>query len=337
MLAAASDARRRRPTEAGILESRNDPMPRVLAGVLLVLMPNAGAVVRFSQLVLTLSVIAFSGSAAVLAQSGAASAETLARALQQRYAMVRDFRATFVQTSRGGMLKINKPSARGEGTVAVKKPGRMLWNYTKPDKQFILSDGSRIYSCDLETKECDAPVAAPRDDEAPSAALFLTGKGDIVRDFKVARVESPVPGTLALRLEPVKPDPDYEYFVVAFEPSPVAFHALQRRVGSRRARCGRMSGNEPVNPIILSSSPRRKRRSRKISRISCAGQRLHPVGDRAERVDSGARGWIPVFRVHAARSTCDGLRADIAHAIADLRVLHSTQRPLRQSPATDWP
>jgi outer membrane lipoprotein-sorting protein len=36
---------------------------------------------------------------------------------------------------------------KGEGTVAVKKPGRMRWDYTKPEKQQILSDGSHIYSC----------------------------------------------------------------------------------------------------------------------------------------------------------------------------------------------
>ena len=51
----------------------------------------------------------------------------------------------------------------------------------------IVSDGSRIYSCYLDTKECDDPQPMPKDDEAPTATLFLAGRADILRDFRVAR------------------------------------------------------------------------------------------------------------------------------------------------------
>jgi outer membrane lipoprotein carrier protein len=168
-------------------------------------------------------------SAAAQSATTAESPEALARTLQQHYSKIQDFKASFEQTSRGGVLKV--PSAKGEGTVVVKKPGRMRWDYTKPEPQQIVSDGSRMYSCVLDNKKwnCEAPVAMPRDDEAPSATLFLLGRGDILRDFRVSRVQGPIPNALALRLEPKKPDPDYAFLVIAFDPTTYQIRGLVTR------------------------------------------------------------------------------------------------------------
>jgi outer membrane lipoprotein carrier protein len=192
-----------------------------------------------SRVAVALSIAAVAGSAVLAADripqapaagQGTSSAETLARSLQQNYNKVKDFRASFEQTQSGGVLKLPaSKSPKGEGTVAVKKPGRMRWEYTKPDKQIIVSDGSQIYSCFLDTRECDPPQPVPRGDEAPSASLFLAGNADILRDFKVARVNSPVRDTIALRLDPRKPDPDYEYLVVAFDPKTYEIRGLMTR------------------------------------------------------------------------------------------------------------
>src|SRR5918993_5477805 len=90
------------------------------------------------------------------------SADVLARALQQAYNGVRDYRASFVQTTRDGVLNFKD---KGEGTVAVKKPGMMRWNYTKPDPQVIVSDGRKIYDYDAVTKEFSV-TDVPPDDQA---------------------------------------------------------------------------------------------------------------------------------------------------------------------------
>jgi outer membrane lipoprotein carrier protein len=153
------------------------------------------------------------------------SAEALAQSLQQQYDKVRDFKASFVQTTKGAVLKVQ---SKGEGTVAVKKPGKMRWEYTKPERQLIVSDGIRMYDYDPVTKELNV-AALPPDDQAPTATLFLAGKGNILRDFKVSKVDSPVAGTLALRLDPRRVDPDYEYLVVAFDPSSYQIRGLMTR------------------------------------------------------------------------------------------------------------
>lgn len=158
-----------------------------------------------------------------LAAQAQPSADTLARALQQRYDTIRDFKATFAQMSRGGALGIQ--SKGGEGTVSVKKPGRMRWEYTKPEKQLIVSDGVRLHTYYPDSKEADA-CEVPPDEQAPTATLFLSGKGNILRDFKVSSLKSPVAGTSALRLDPRKGDPDYEYLVVAFDPASYQMRGL---------------------------------------------------------------------------------------------------------------
>ncbi len=179
------------------------------------------------RLALAAFVGAITAAATGLEAQQSLSAEALARALQQRYDKVSDFRASFVQTTRGGVLRIESKQ-KGEGTVAVKKPGKMRWDYTKPEPQLIVSDGKRIYDYDPETKDVTISDLPP-DDQAPSAALFLAGKGDILRDYSVSKVESPVPGTQALRLNPRKADPDYEYLVVAFDPATYQIRGLMTR------------------------------------------------------------------------------------------------------------
>lgn len=162
------------------------------------------------------------GSALVAQQP---TADALAQSLQREYDRVSDFKASFVQTTQGAVLKVK---SKGEGTVAVKKPGKMRWEYTKPEKQLIVSDGARIYDYDPVTKELNVS-AVPSDAQAPTALLFLAGKGNILRDFKVSKVDSPVAGMMALRLDPRKADPDYEYLVVAFDPSSYQIRGLMTR------------------------------------------------------------------------------------------------------------
>ena len=72
-----------------------------------------------------------------------ADADALARALQQRYQTITDFSADFVHTYRGGVLRTQ---TRERGTVKIKKPGKMRWVYTAPERKEFVSDGVKIYS-----------------------------------------------------------------------------------------------------------------------------------------------------------------------------------------------
>jgi len=153
------------------------------------------------------------------------SADALALALQQRYQGIRDFTADFVQTYRGGVLRTQ---TRERGTVTVKKPGMMRWVYTSPEKKEFVSDGRKIYSYIPQDRQVMV-ADVPPDNLATTPALFLTGKGDIARDFTASYVEGATPGSVALKLVPRRAEPDYEHLVVTLDPSTLQIRALTTR------------------------------------------------------------------------------------------------------------
>src|SRR5689334_15076451 len=79
-----------------------------------------------------------------LAQApGRPSADEAARGVQRHYDQVKDFSADFTHTYQGGVLK---KTISERGTVQIKKPGRMRWEYTAPERKTFVSDGRKIYS-----------------------------------------------------------------------------------------------------------------------------------------------------------------------------------------------
>jgi outer membrane lipoprotein carrier protein len=151
--------------------------------------------------------------------------EALARALQQRYQGIKDFSADFVHSYRGGVLKTQ---SQERGKVSVKKPSRMRWVYSAPEKKEFVSDGVKIYSYIPQDKQVIVS-SVPADNQATSPALFLAGKGDIVRDFSASYVAPAIAGTLALKLTPRRGEPDYEYLIVAVDPASLQIRALTTR------------------------------------------------------------------------------------------------------------
>jgi len=148
---------------------------------------------------------------AQVAPPAAPNADALAKALQQRYQTIKDFSAEFTHTYRGGALRTQ---TRERGTVKVKKPGKMRWTYTAPERKEFVSDGVKIYS-HLQQDRQVMVSNVPADGDVSTPALFLSGKGDIARDFTAAIVQSPVPDSIGLKLTPRRPEAQYEYFIVA--------------------------------------------------------------------------------------------------------------------------
>ncbi len=149
-------------------------------------------------------------------------AADLAGRVQQHYDTIKDFEADFVQSYEGGVLR-TKTSERG--TVSIKRPGRMRWVYDKPERKEFVSDGTRVYSYIPADKQV---IVSPMP-EGTTPALFLTGKGHLVRDFTAAMTT--LPGTAAgvsvLKLVPRKPDPELESLVLAVDDTTLQIRQLQ--------------------------------------------------------------------------------------------------------------
>jgi len=137
------------------------------------------------------------------------TASEVAQSLQRKIDAVQDFSADFVHTYQGGVLK---KQLTERGTVLIKKPGKMRWDYTAPEKKLFVSDGVKVYFY-LPADKQVMVSSVPPNGEATTPALFLAGKGNILRDFTVqhATVPDAPAGSVALRLTPKRQEREYEW------------------------------------------------------------------------------------------------------------------------------
>ncbi len=145
---------------------------------------------------------------------------SMAARIQARYDTIRDFRADFVQTYAGGALRKRTTE---QGTMQVKKPGRMRWEYTRPEKKLFIADGRKTYvyvPVDRQVMVSDIPTG----DRASTPILFLAGKGSLVRDFEAstATVANAPAGTVALKLTPRKTEAEYEAITLVVDRATLA-------------------------------------------------------------------------------------------------------------------
>jgi outer membrane lipoprotein carrier protein len=159
-------------------------------------------------------------------RAAAPSEQETARALQKKYAAIKDFSADFVHIYEGGVLR-KKITERGH--VLIKKPGKMRWEYTAPEQKLFVSDGLKVYSYIPQDKQVFVGTV-PSDDHATTPVLFLSGKGDITRDFTAAPpgdlLQYLPPGVGGLKLVPKKRQPDYDWLVVGYQPETFAIVGL---------------------------------------------------------------------------------------------------------------
>jgi outer membrane lipoprotein carrier protein len=152
-------------------------------------------------------------------------APELARTLQKKYDGIRDFSSDFVHSYEGGVLR-KKITERGR--LLVKKPGRMRWEYTSPERKLFVSDGTKMYSYLPQDKQVIvSPV--PAEDQATTPTLFLAGKGNLIRDFTPSLVDLPAgmpAGAQALKLIPKTSQRDYDWLVLVVEPGRLTIRGL---------------------------------------------------------------------------------------------------------------
>jgi outer membrane lipoprotein carrier protein len=156
------------------------------------------------------------------AQPVTPSATEVAASLQKKYDAIRDFTADFVHEAEGGVLR-KKTTERG--TLQVKKPGRMRWDYTAPEKKLFVSDGRKMYLY-VPADNQVMVTSVPESDEATTAVLFLVGKGSLTRDFTVSFAEGGTPETYALKLLPKLPERDYDWLHVVVERATMRLRTL---------------------------------------------------------------------------------------------------------------
>jgi outer membrane lipoprotein carrier protein len=113
-------------------------------------------------------------SAAAVAVARAAEAapqlDPLLKGIEERYNKAKTVQVDFVQTYTDRARKTTE-----KGTLFLRRPGKMRWQYSSPAGKLWISDGKTVYSYDPEEKRAEKSKFKDEDDlRAPFA--FLLGK-----------------------------------------------------------------------------------------------------------------------------------------------------------------
>ncbi len=128
----------------------------------------------------------FLGSALAFGQSGSGiDVPKVTHGIERHYNSIKSLKVNFTQNfvDRGGR---HLPMS---GVLYLEKPRKMLWDYTSPAGQFLLSDGNYDYDYDPKNHEVDRSKVKEADDMRGPLALLL-GKIDFDRDFGSYTVNS---------------------------------------------------------------------------------------------------------------------------------------------------
>ena len=124
----------------------------------------------------------------------------VASAVDARYNSLQSFKADFVETYNG-----NGVSRRESGTLSLKRPGKMRWDYQQPSRKLFLSDGKTAVF--YVPGERQARKTAVKDlDDFRSPLRYLLGKTKLEKEFDGLSIAdtavSKTPGNVILSAVP---------------------------------------------------------------------------------------------------------------------------------------
>jgi len=136
--------------------------------------------------------------------------------MQKRYDEAKDFHARFSQNYSRAIVG---RATLSTGTITFKKPGRMRWDYDKPEPRMFLSNGQVLWL--YESSEKQACKQDLKNSQLPAALAFLMGKGKITDEFDVAFAKDAShghPGDFCLALSPKQPQSSYKSILFIVDP-----------------------------------------------------------------------------------------------------------------------
>ncbi len=136
------------------------------------------------------------------------SASEMLDRIQEFYETTEDYQASFNQVYKNKLYNETKKSS---GKVYIKRPGKMRWEYKKPNEKLFVSDGKVLWVYEAEANQVFKQDLASS--ELPTAIAFLMGKGDMKKDYKYKHVENEKAakkGLVVIELVPKKATTQYK-------------------------------------------------------------------------------------------------------------------------------
>ncbi len=134
--------------------------------------------------------------------------------LQKSYESIASLRAKFAQTLTGPMGK-----RQASGAVQLKKPGKMRWDYEKPEKKLFVADGTTLWVYEPEDEQ--AYKQSLSSSQLPAQVSFLFGRGKLQEEFEISYYDDqPLgeAGDLVLKLLPKVASAQYRHLLFVVQP-----------------------------------------------------------------------------------------------------------------------
>jgi outer membrane lipoprotein carrier protein len=187
-------------------------------------------------------------SSAGLAQS----AEELARQVQGHYHRLTSIKASFRQ-----IYEANSIRQEENGSVWLRKPGQMRWEYFQPESKLFLADGKNTYFYVPSSNQVTVRRLTSEDLHFTPFG-FLVGYGDLLRDFEISTSDmkpaAPASGR-ALRLLPRRPMENVSAMILEIDTSTFQIRALiinEYTGGTSRFEFSSLVENAPLESRLFS-------------------------------------------------------------------------------------
>jgi outer membrane lipoprotein carrier protein len=135
--------------------------------------------------------------------------------IQKVYERTANLKARFAQTLQSAMGK-----RQASGILRLKKPGKMRWDYEKPEKKLFVTDGAMLWMYEPEDEQAfRQPLNSS---QLPAQVSFLFGKGRLSDEFDITYLDGQKlgqPGDLVLKLVPKKATAQYKHLVFVVDPA----------------------------------------------------------------------------------------------------------------------
>jgi outer membrane lipoprotein carrier protein len=141
------------------------------------------------------------GCAALWAQTSGTGAPEAAAKIDARYNHMKSLRAEFTENYSGGGMRRSE-----SGTLWIKKPGKMRWDYASPQKKIFVTDGSTAWFYVPGERQARR-TAVKKLDDLRSPLRYLLGRTRLEKELRGLSLAADVPpesaGDVVLRGIPV--------------------------------------------------------------------------------------------------------------------------------------
>jgi len=206
---------------------------------------------RFGVLVVVVALFAGGGSRLARSQTTLAvpnlTADQVVSRVQSFYDSTADYDADFTQTY---FHRLFQKTQRSYGHVYIKKPGKMRWEYSRPERKLFVSDAGTLWVYEPEAQQAFRQSLA--NSQLPTAISFLAGGGNLGRDFRSRLLPAQAQGFsqgYVLELRPRQPSPAFDRLLFFVDPQ--TFMVVRTLVVDAPGNRNRMDfSNVHLNPGI---------------------------------------------------------------------------------------